>query len=478
MMVFVFIVLWALAALLVIINPKYEVTRWAASLLFVAGGGALSLTITENVLPYLHQFRIGMDALDRILFKIHLAGSFMNLAGTPYCFLMFAIHYSELFRERIQKVIACLLFLPIPAMFWITPFTPDIQPNYRMYFFWCVPYFIIGMFLLLYSTKIEKNGWIKRDRMYTNILVIPPVMFQVLTVYTVGAFFPGWPEIWRYAPVVIGVMFFTFLLLSKHGILGVRFRFEKNSLRHALRATTAGTSIINHAVKNEMGKIKIMADLIQSAAAANHETEIQQYSRSILDSIEHLLTLVTRIQSQLRDDEVKKRWCNLEDIIQLSLSQIRPYLEQKQIQVIVDSTGNMSVLCDEVMIREVLKNLFTNSIEAMEEKGRLYLSLYETKKQVIVEISDNGAGISAEDLPHVMEPFYSTKKGAGNFGLGLSFCYNVMQKHQGFIELESVLNEGTTVTLFFPKPKNRFQSRGLKKEVNGFGENQDPARGR
>jgi signal transduction histidine kinase len=107
-----------------------------------------------------------------------------------------------------------------------------------------------------------------------------------------------------------------------------------------------------------------------------------------------------------------------------------------------------------VLIREVLKNLFTNAMEATEERGRLYLSLYETQKHVIVEIMDNGVGISPEDLPHVMEPFYTTKKESGNFGLGLSFCYNVMQKHEGFIEVESVLNEGTTVTLFFPKQKN------------------------
>jgi len=472
-MVFVFVVLWTLAAILLITNPKYEAARWIALTLFVAGGGALSLTITENVLPYLRHFQIGANALELILFNIHLAGSFLNLAGTPYCFLMFAICYSELFRERIKKVIAYLLFLPVPVMFWITPFAPDIRPDYRMYFVWCVPYFIIGTFLLLYSTRIEKNGWFRRDRMRTNMLVIPPVVFQATALYTTEAFFPGWPEIWRYAPVVIGVMFFAFLLLSKHGILGVRFRFEKNSLHHALRATTSGTSIINHAIKNEMGKIKIMADLIQSAAAANHQMEIQQYGRAILDSSEHLLTLVSRIQSQLRDDEVKKRWCNLEDIIQMSLSQIRPYLEQKQFQVIVDSTGNTSVFCDEVLIREVLKNLFTNAMEATEERGRLYLSLYETQKHVIVEIMDNGVGISPEDLPHVMEPFYSTKKESGNFGLGLSFCYNVMQKHQGFIEVESVLNEGTTVTLFFPKQK-KFR---MLEEVSGGGQNQDLARG-
>jgi len=431
MMMFVLVVLWTLAAILLITNPKYEAARWIALTLFVAGGGALSLTITENILPYLHHFHIGTNDLELILFNVHLAGSFLNLAGTPYCFLMFAICYSELFRERSKKVIAYLLFIPVPVMFWITPFAPDIQPDYRMYFVWCVPYFIIGTFLL-----------------------IPPVVFQAATLYTAEAFFPEWPEVWRYAPAVVGGMFFTFLLLSKHGILGVRFRFEKNSLHHALRATTAGTSIINHAIKNEMGKIKIIADLIQSAAAANNQTEIQQYGRAILDSSEHLIALISRIQSQLRDDEVKKRWCNLEDIIQMSLSQIRPYLEQKQFQVIVDSTGNTAVFCDEVLVREVLKNLFTNAIEAMEERGRLYLSLYETRKHVIVEIMDNGVGISPKDLPHVMEPFYSTKKDSGNFGLGLSFCYNVMQKHQGFIEVESVLNEGTTVTLFFPKPKN------------------------
>jgi hypothetical protein len=109
MMVFVFAVLWTLAAILLITNPKYEAARWIALTLFVAGDGALSLTITENILPYLRHFHIGTNALEMILFNIHLAGSFLNLAGTPYCFLMFAICYSELFRERSKKVIALLM---------------------------------------------------------------------------------------------------------------------------------------------------------------------------------------------------------------------------------------------------------------------------------------------------------------------------------------------------------------------------------
>lgn len=68
MMVFVFAVLWTLATILLITNPKYEAASWIALTLFVAGGGALSLTITENVLPYLRHFQIGANALELILF--------------------------------------------------------------------------------------------------------------------------------------------------------------------------------------------------------------------------------------------------------------------------------------------------------------------------------------------------------------------------------------------------------------------------
>ena len=81
------------------------------------------------------------------------------------------------------------------------------------------------------------------------------------------------------------------------------------------------------------------------------------------------------------------------------------------------------------------------------------MQLFLSKKHLVIAIEDTGTGISSKNLPHVLDPFFSTKKSSQNFGLGLPYCYNVMQKHQGMLEISSEPGKGTTVFLLFPKKR-------------------------
>jgi signal transduction histidine kinase len=68
-------------------------------------------------------------------------------------------------------------------------------------------------------------------------------------------------------------------------------------------------------------------------------------------------------------------------------------------------------------------------------------------------VTDNGKGIPQQYLTRVIEPLFSTKNNNLNFGLGLSYCYNVIRQHGGILKVNSKENEGTTVKLYFPKEK-------------------------
>lgn len=69
---------------------------------------------------------------------------------------------------------------------------------------------------------------------------------------------------------------------------------------------------------------------------------------------------------------------------------------------------------------------------------------------VVCTSSDNGKGISKNMLSKVFDPFFSTKPSKNNFGLGLTFCYNVIQKHCGVIDIESEENKGTKIIIMLP----------------------------
>ncbi len=108
------------------------------------------------------------------------------------------------------------------------------------------------------------------------------------------------------------------------------------------------------------------------------------------------------------------------------------------------------VLADAKQIQQVLVNLFTNAMQAMEPRGGgvLAVSIAPAAGVVRLEVQDHGTGIDPEVLPRVFDPFFSTK--AMGTGLGLSVSYAIVRAHGGDMTVRSTLNEGTTFTLKLP----------------------------
>jgi signal transduction histidine kinase len=96
-------------------------------------------------------------------------------------------------------------------------------------------------------------------------------------------------------------------------------------------------------------------------------------------------------------------------------------------------------------------NLITNAVQAMTSGGRLVLSSRPGKSGNSIEIgvADTGKGIAPEFLPHIFDPFFSTK-GEGGTGLGLSVSYGIIKNHEGEIRVESKIGVGTTFTVELP----------------------------
>jgi signal transduction histidine kinase len=88
-------------------------------------------------------------------------------------------------------------------------------------------------------------------------------------------------------------------------------------------------------------------------------------------------------------------------------------------------------------LNQVWTNVIDNAIDAMGGKGELQVRTYRTDDSVVVEIADNGRGISPEVLPHIFEPFFTTKKVGEGTGLGLDTAMRIVRKHRGTIEVSS-----------------------------------------
>jgi len=103
---------------------------------------------------------------------------------------------------------------------------------------------------------------------------------------------------------------------------------------------------------------------------------------------------------------------------------------------------------DADQIHQVLLNLLLNAIQAIDGKGFISVEIGEREKEAVVIVTDNGRGISAEHLPNIFRPFYTTK-GNGT-GLGLSLARRIVEEHHGHVEVSSVVGKGTKFVVFLP----------------------------
>jgi len=129
-------------------------------------------------------------------------------------------------------------------------------------------------------------------------------------------------------------------------------------------------------------------------------------------------------------------------------------MKEHQIALQFDSAPDLPLLLgDRLLLKQCFQNLIKNSIDAMPNGGEFSIKLKEEKlssheKSMLIEVSDTGCGIAKEVQDKIFNPFFTLKeKGTG---LGLSLVKKIVSLHNGKIELESELNQGTTFKLLFP----------------------------
>ena len=108
----------------------------------------------------------------------------------------------------------------------------------------------------------------------------------------------------------------------------------------------------------------------------------------------------------------------------------------------------LPVNCTKEQLKQVILNIAKNGFEAMEQGRKLSIHIYQKKQEAIIEITDSGHGLEAEDIQKVFEPFYTSKK--EGTGLGLFVCKRIIELFNGTIEVSSIPLEGTIFKIRLP----------------------------
>jgi PAS domain S-box-containing protein len=125
----------------------------------------------------------------------------------------------------------------------------------------------------------------------------------------------------------------------------------------------------------------------------------------------------------------------------------------EEIEVKLDlSPTPLEITCDPSQLQQAFTNLLVNAAEAIEGPGRITVRSWRDpeRHRVAASFADTGCGIPSDDLARLFEPFFTTKQEGHGTGLGLAIAYGIAERHQGTIEVESRVGEGSTFTVWLP----------------------------
>jgi len=215
---------------------------------------------------------------------------------------------------------------------------------------------------------------------------------------------------------------------------------------------------VAHEIGNPIGIIFGYLELIRKGDISEEERE------DFLDRIQSEITRINRIIGELlgfsRPSSAEVQDIHIHDVIRDTTSMLKPQPIFDEIQIdLALNAPNDTVRANPSQLQQVLVNIMMNAADALSENDadnengaekRLIIESKNADRTIKVRLIDNGPGMPEEALPHILDPFYTTKDPGKGTGLGLSVSYRIVEGMDGTISVESALGKGTTIMIDLP----------------------------
>lgn len=223
---------------------------------------------------------------------------------------------------------------------------------------------------------------------------------------------------------------------------------DKTTLKDSL-------SDISHQIKTPITSILIMLDNILSDENMPEDIKkdfIKDIKREIVN-IKFLVESILKL-SKIDSNSIKfiKKEVLIKDIINEAVKNVSMLSELKNIEIIVSGDDSIKTICDLKWQVEAITNILKNCIEHSYENRKIYINYNQNNMYTELKIEDNGTGIDAKDLPHIFERFYKGKNSSSDsVGIGLALSKSIIESNNGYIQVDSELNKGTTFIIKYLK---------------------------
>ena len=220
---------------------------------------------------------------------------------------------------------------------------------------------------------------------------------------------------------------------------------------------------LSHELKTPIFSIQGYVDTLLNGAMNNPDVNIK-FLQSAGRNVERLVSLVDDLDAisklEIGEQKLQKQQFIIQDLLKGVYDSLDLKAAEKNIRCVIKKGCELplSVFADKEKIRQVLVNFVDNALKYGKENGTVESSFYSVDgRNVLIEISDDGAGIGEEHLPRIFERFYRTdlarSRKVGGSGLGLAICKHIIEAHNQTIHIRSKIDVGTTLGFTLPSGK-------------------------
>ncbi len=209
----------------------------------------------------------------------------------------------------------------------------------------------------------------------------------------------------------------------------------QEQLMHSERLASMGqlAAGVAHELNNPLGVVLLYAHLLREEAG--EESCVRKELTLISDQATRCKRIVSDLLDFARENKLLLEQIRVEDLVKRSLAGL-PLPDS--VNIVVDLRHSYPECeCDPNQMIQVLTNLYSNAFAAMPDGGELIIKTFEEGDRLIISVHDTGTGISADNMKHIFQPFFTTKQIGKGTGLGLAVVYGIVKMHRGDITVES-----------------------------------------
>jgi signal transduction histidine kinase len=201
-----------------------------------------------------------------------------------------------------------------------------------------------------------------------------------------------------------------------------------------------------HEIRNPLNSISLFIQLMRQNTT---DPEQQDYQGKILKEIDRIDDIIRKLLDASRRTRTITNDISIDRVIDNALEVFSPQIETGKIRVTRSYCDSPSpIKADPAELEQIFTNLFLNALDEMSTGGHLHIQICEENGRVVVRVADSGGGISADTLPNIFDPFFSTK--ARGTGMGLPVVQRIARIYEGNITVERTSPDGTVFRLDFP----------------------------